>query len=76
MTSFNGNNKTKSSYVAYYNRAHYKNDVYEEGPLGPKMSKDFNFAEYHLYGVVDLDYNAIEPNEDLLVPLDRDWETT
>lgn len=70
MTSYNGTNKTKSSYVAYYNRTHYKNDVYEEGPLGPKMSKDFNFAENHLYGVVDMDFDAIEPNEDLLVPLD------
>ena len=75
MTSFKGKNTTESSYVAYYNRAHYKNDVYEEGPLGPKMSKDFNFAEYHLYGVVDLDYNAIEPNEDLLVPLESKLAT-
>ena len=65
---FKGNNDLKSSHDLYYYRTKFSNEAYE-GDLGPKCSKDLNFAEYQHYAQLDLDGNPIVPNENKLVGL-------
>lgn len=59
MTKFNGSNKTKSSFEAYYNRTKWMYEAYDTGE--PKVSKKFNLSERHLFGLIDRDGKPVEP---------------
>jgi hypothetical protein len=59
MSKFNGSNKTKSSFEAYYNRTKWMYEAYDTGE--PKMSKKFNLSERHLFGLIDRDGKPVEP---------------
>lgn len=66
MTIFNGKNN-QSSFNSYYNRSVYNNNAYgEDQTEDPIESKDLTLGENKHYGLVDLKYNFIIPNEDTL----------
>jgi hypothetical protein len=71
MTKFNGSNKTKSSFEAFFNRTKWMYQAYDTNVLDPqtnkveqiepKVSKKFNLSERHLFGLVDQDGKPVEP---------------
>ena len=68
MTTFNGSNKTKTAFKAFYDRMRWNTLVYDSED-GPAMSKRFSFSERHLWGLVDGEGKPVEPAEALLEPL-------
>ena len=58
--SYNGSNKTSSSFKAFFDRAKWFDEAYSEGLSGPEMSKKFNLSERHLYGLVDFEGKPVE----------------
>jgi len=67
--NFKGTNSLDSSYALYYYRTKFANEVYTEGPLGPKCSIDLNFAEFQNYAQLSANGDPVIPNEDKLVGL-------
>ena len=60
MARFNGSNDTKSTRTLIQQRAKYKTQAHPENTgMGQKQIRDFNFAEYTMYGQIDTNGNPV-----------------
>ena len=60
MARFNGSNDTKSTRTLIQQRAKYKTQAHPENTgTGKKQIRDFNFAEYTMYGQIDTNGNPV-----------------